>query len=220
MAQQTLDKPSLWQMMILPVTQFEKIKQNSVFVQPMITLSIVYLIGNWLAMLGVDVPVPQQTEGVWAEIITVSLTALTYLFALLKPVFITVLLAGIYALCAKVLKYPFSLQQLVSMNAHIWFIAGIGVVVNGAITALIGADMEHVQTVHTSLAGFIHSDGMTHVILEKTDLFSIWVTVLTAIGLSSVAGFSKNVAWIIALGGFLLHGMLSTLLYSLTQVVA
>lgn len=217
-AQSTLDKPSIWQMVMSPVTQLEKIKQHPVFAQPMVILSLVYLIGNWLAMLGINVPVPQQTEGVWAEIMIGVMVALTFLIALLKPIFITVVLAGIYALCAKVLKYPFSLQQLISMNIHIWIIAGMGVIVNGVITAIFGSDMEHVQHVHTSLAVFIDSEGIMAIILEQINFFSIWVFILSAIGLTVIVGFSKRVAWGIVLGVFMLQSLVSILVYNLAQM--
>src|SRR5690625_2670742 len=114
-------------------------------------------------------------------------------------------------------QVPF--QHFVAMNTHIWFIAGVGVIINGSISAIIGMEIDNVQQVHISLASLIQSEGMMHVALGKIEFFAIWVTVLTAIGLSSIAGFSKKSAWLIALSGFVLNGLPAMVWYNLSHVL-
>jgi|SRR5690625_195207 len=219
MEEPTQDQPALWQMVMSPHAQFKKMKQYPVFALPLVTLCIFYLMGTWFAMLGVNFQGIEQMEGISSKTVITLTTAFTFLFAFIKPVLITVLLAAIYYVCGKVMRTQVSFQHLVAMNTHIWIIAGIGVIINGIITAFIGMDIDNVQQIHTSIASLIQSEGMMHVVLEKIDFFAIWVTALTAIGLSAVAGFSKRSAWVIAVSVFMLDEIVAIVWYNLTHII-
>ena len=219
MEEPTQDQPTLWHMVMSPHAQFKKMRQYPVFALPMVTLCIFYLIGTWFAMLGVNFQDIEQIEGISSKTVITLTTAFTFLFAFVKPVLITVLLAAIYFGCGKVMKTQVPYQHFVAMNTHIWIIAGVGVIVNGIITAIIGTNIDNVQQVHISLASLIQSEGMMRVVLGKIEFFAIWVTVLTAIGLSAVADFSKKSAWLIALSGFVLNGLAAMVWYNLSHIL-
>src|SRR5690625_4192349 len=162
MEARTQNQPVLWQMFMSPHAQFNKMKQYPVFALPMVTLCIFYLIGTWFAMLGVNFQGIEQIEGISSKTVITLTTAFTFLFAFVKPILITVLLAAIYYVCGKVMKTQVPFQHLVAMNTHIWIIAGVGVIVNGIITAIIGTNIDNVQQVHISLASLIQI-GRAHV---------------------------------------------------------
>src|SRR5690625_4867513 len=175
MEEPTQDRPALWQMVMSPHAQFKKMKQYPVFALPLVTLCIFYLMGTWFAMLGVNFQGIEQMEGISSKTVITLTTAFTFLFAFIKPVLITVLLAAIYYVCVQAMRTYCSLQHLVVMNAHIRLIAATGVIINGIITAFIAMDIDTVQQIHTSIASLIQSEAMMHVVPDKIDFFAIWV---------------------------------------------
>ncbi|RYG72227.1 hypothetical protein EU245_11080 [Lentibacillus lipolyticus] len=81
-------------------------------------------------------------------------------------------------------KSTVTLKQLGSMNTYISFILAINVLVSGIAIFMIGGNPTVLFTNMETIINLI---------------FTIWIIVLTALGLERVAGFSKKLAWFAAI---------------------
>src|SRR5699024_11278806 len=148
------------------------------------------------------VPVDGESEAFFAVFAIIG----SAIAALFIPV-ITILIGSvIYLIVAKLLKSDVTFKQLFSMNTYIMIIGALSFIVNGLFVSLVGGNSE---IMFTSLAYFIHTDGMMTAILTNIEDFSIWSLILTALGLQIVANLSKTAACTVTLLFFYIGIVLS-----------
>ncbi|NKE07047.1 Yip1 family protein [Mesobacillus selenatarsenatis] len=194
-----IEKPSLIGMFWSPGEQFDRIRKNPKIWVPLILVSVLYVIGMMtLSMdasyLGLDGMSEEEAAMVLAfSKITVAITGI------LTPVFVVLISSAIYMIFTKIAGSDVTFKQLFSMNTHIMIIGAAGLLLNMLLRAVIGGNPE---IFITSLAGLMNSDKPG--VLGAIEVFSIWQSILTAIGLQRVAGLSKGWAWGIAIAFFLI----------------
>ncbi|WJV30837.1 YIP1 family protein [Rossellomorea sp. AcN35-11] len=111
------------------------------------------------------------------------------LSGLATPLFNILVTSVVFYVISKFIKKSVTFRQLFSMNTYVMMIGVIGLLLNSLI--LHTFDIDGIQTV-TSLASFGDSP-----MLSKIEVFAIWQTVLTGVGLYYVANFSKVQSWVI-----------------------
>ncbi|WP_226086788.1 Yip1 family protein [Mesobacillus sp. S13] len=196
-----IEKPSLIGMFWSPGEQFDRIRKNPKIWVPLILVSVLYVIGMYLmtlsmdaSYLGLDGMSEEEAAMVLAfSKITVAITGI------LTPVFVVLISSAIYMIFTKIAGSDVTFKQLFSMNTHIMIIGAAGLLLNMLLRAAIGGNPE---IFITSLAGLMNSDKPG--VLGSIEVFSIWQSILTAIGLHRVAGLSKGWAWGIAIAFFLI----------------
>ncbi|MFT9597083.1 Yip1 family protein [Mesobacillus sp.] len=196
-----IEKPSLIGMFWSPGEQFDRIRQNPRIWIPLILVSVLYAIGMYLMTLSMDASylgldgMSEEEAAMFLAIskITVAITGI------LTPVFVVLISSAIYMIFTKIAGSNVTFKQLFSMNTHIMIIGAAGLLLNMLLRASIGGNPE---IFITSLAGLVNSDKPG--VLGSIEVFSIWQTILTAIGLHRVAGLSKGWAWGIAIVFFLI----------------
>lgn len=213
------DRPSLLHMITQPIKQLERVKQQPVFGQALVTVIIFYLLGNWLSTLGTEIQVVEEIEGIPEEVVIIIMTVTTFLSALLQPILSVIILSFIYFLCAKVMKRHIAFQQLISLNTHVFVISALGVVINGILIAIFGGDIEQSKHMYTSMGALVHTEGMGSILLGNIELFLIWQTIVSAIGLHIVVGFSKRTSWVVAIGVYVLNISVTLLWHYVTQLL-
>ncbi|MCD4838990.1 YIP1 family protein [Neobacillus sedimentimangrovi] len=195
------ENPSLIGMFTSPGEQFERIKGNPKIWVPLLIVSILYGIGSTLMGLSMDVGtlidqgVPEDQAEFLIGFTKIS-TAITGIFI---PIIGVLISSAIYLLVAKIAGVSVTFKQLFSMNTFIMVISGLGLVLNMAIIYLINGNPE---IFITSLAGVFNQEKTG--LLSSIEIFGIWSTILTAIGLHKTANFSKGLAWTIAIIFFLI----------------
>lgn len=200
MEQKTVKKPSLFGIIWSPVEQFEKIRNRPRIWIPLLIVSALYVIGTYFSisqldyteLLGDAVPAEQLDMAVMVGMITGMIASL------FTPILSILISSAIFMLIAKIAASDVSFKQLFSMNTYISLIGALGLVLNGLIGMAIGKSFE---LSITSLAGVM---GSQNAVLGAIELFTIWGTILTAIGLHKVAGLSKGLAWTVTIVFFLI----------------
>ncbi|MGM9923188.1 MAG: Yip1 family protein [Bacillus sp. (in: firmicutes)] len=200
MEQKTVEKPSLFGIIWSPVEQFEKIRNRPRIWIPLLIVSALYVIGTYFSisqldyteLLGDAVPAEQLDMAVMVGMITGMIASL------FTPILSILISSAIFMLIAKIAASDVSFKQLFSMNTYISLIGALGLVLNGLIGMAIGKSFE---LSITSLAGVM---GSQNAVLGAIELFTIWGTILTAIGLHKVAGLSKGLAWTVTIVFFLI----------------
>ena len=196
-----VEKPSLLGIIWSPTEQFERIRERPAIWGALAIITLLFIIGMWLQSLGVEVP---EIEGLTEEQL-----ALTEVFAtvgiiiggLFTPVITILISSFIYWIVAKIAQSDVSFKQLFSMTTYITVIAALSLLVNGALNAIIGGGTE---IVFTSLGWVVNAEGAIGAFFNNIEVFSIWGVILTALGLHKVAGFSKGLAWTIAIVFFVI----------------
>ncbi|MGM8212175.1 Yip1 family protein [Virgibacillus sp. W0430] len=192
--------PSLLGMITSPTEQFERIKERPKIWGAMIIVTILFIIGTWLTTLGVDMSM--EMEGMDAESLAMIQTFAavgSVIGGLFIPIFTVLISSFIYWVIAKIAKSEVTFKQLFSMNTYILIISAISLLINGAIMAAVGVEIEDQNIMFTSLGSLVSADGVLGAVLNSFEVFSIWVVILSAIGLNKVAGLSKGLAWTIAI---------------------
>lgn len=206
------ENPSLIGMFINPGEQFARIRQNPKTWLPLLLICILYGVGMALMALSMDIStlIDQGIPEDQAELI-LGITKITVgVTGIITPIISILVSSAIYLLIAKIAGSSVSFKQLFSMNTFIMFVGAIGLLLNMAIRYGIGGNPE---VYLTSLAGVLNLDKPG--VLGSIEVFGIWTTILTAIGLHKTAGFSKGMAWTVAIIFFLItigFGLIGTLL--------
>ena len=190
-------KPSLFGIILSPTEQFERIKQRPAIWGAMIIVTIITVIGSWLLSLGIELP-EEVRELPGVEAVTKGGIIFTGLFT---PILGVLISSFIYWIIIKIARTEATFQQLFSMNTHIMLISAISTLINGALTAVLGGDGE---TFFTSLGSLINVEGAAAEIFNSLEVFSIWVVILSAIGLHKVGELSKGLAWTISIAFFVI----------------
>jgi len=201
-------KPSLIGMISSPGEQFERIKVRPIIWGAMIIITLMYVIGMWLQSIGMEIP---GLEGLTAEETAMfeTITSITMVItAVFIPIFSILVSSAILMLIAKIARSEVTFKQLFSMNTYIMFIGAIGVVLNGIFIALLGGNAE---MMYTSLGSLVDAEGAIAGLLDSLEVFTIWSTILSAIGMQKVANFSKGLAWTIAIVIFAIGALFAIL---------
>ncbi len=196
-----VQKPSIIGIITSPVEQFERMKQRPVIWGALLTVLILSMIGGWLMALGAEVP---EIEGLEAETqagVTTFTKAMILVGSVVGLLFAILIYSAIYMLIAKIAQSEVTFKQLFSMNTYIMVISALSVLLNGIIIAVIGGDPEAMPT---SLGSLISTEGAMAGFWDRIEVFSIWVIILSALGLQKVAGFSKALAWTVAIAFFVI----------------
>ncbi|NRD78617.1 YIP1 family protein [Bacillus sp. BRMEA1] len=195
------ENPSLLGMFMNPSEQFQRIKEKPKIWVPLIIVSSLYAIGMALMAFSMDASVfiksgvSKDQAGVFLGFMKVTVVVL----GIFSPIIIVLITSAIHLLIAKFTSSSVSFKQLFSMNTFILMISAIGLILNMAIRQAIGGNPEIYLT---SLAGLLNQDKSGY--LGSIEVFRIWSTILTAIGLHRTAQFSKGLAWTIAIVFFLI----------------
>ncbi|MGJ7910386.1 Yip1 family protein [Neobacillus sp. LXY-1] len=196
------ESPRLFGMFASPGTQFERIRRKPKFWVPLIVVSVLYAVGMGLMAASMDVStlIDQGVPKDQAEMV-LGITKITMaVTGILTPVFGILISTVIQLIIAKIASSPVTFKQLFSMNAFISIIGAVGLLLNMAIKFGIGGNP---QIYITSVAGLLNLDKPG--VLGSLEVFGIWSTILTAIGLNRTAEFSKGLAWTIAIVMFLIQ---------------
>ncbi|MFZ7944222.1 MULTISPECIES: Yip1 family protein [Bacillaceae] len=205
------ENPSLLGMFTSPGQQFERIKQNPKIWVPLIIITLIYTVGTTLMALSMDVEtlIGQGIPEDQVNLILGFTKIMMAVMGLFIPIFGVLISSVIQLIIAKIANAAVTFKQLFSMNTYIMIIGAIGVLLNMAIRFGIGGNPE---IYITSLAGLLDSEKAG--VLGSIEVFGIWGVILTALGLHKTAGFSKGLAWTIAIVFFLIQigfGLIGTL---------
>ncbi|MED3623157.1 YIP1 family protein [Bacillus thermocopriae] len=211
------ENPSLLGMFTSPGEQFERIKVNPKIWMPLLIVSILYGIGSTLMALSMDVGtlIDQGVPEDQAEFLLGFTKITTSITGFFTPIIGVLISSAIYLLVAKIAGASVTFKQLFSMNTFIMVISGIGLVLNMAIIYLINGNPD---IFITSLAGVFNQEKTG--LLSSLEIFGIWSTILTAIGLHKTANFSKGLAWTIAIIFFLISlgfGLIGSMFNGIAQ---
>ncbi|MFH7818394.1 YknW family membrane protein [Neobacillus thermocopriae] len=211
------ENPSLLGMFTSPGEQFERIKVNPKIWMPLLIVSILYGIGSTLMALSMDVGtlIDQGVPEDQAEFLLGFTKITTSITGFFTPIIGVLISSAIYLLVAKIAGASVTFKQLFSMNTFIMVISGIGLVLNMAIIYLINGNPD---IFITSLAGVFNQEKTG--LLSSIEIFGIWSTILTAIGLHKTANFSKGLAWTIAIIFFLISlgfGLIGSMFNGIAQ---
>lgn len=193
--QEQIKGPSLFGMITSPVEQFERIKSKPKIWVPMLLITLLFLIGTYFLSLSLDIN--ELIGSGQVEIVKMVTLVTMVITGVLSPVISVLISSAVLLAVAKIANSEVSFKQIFSMKTFIYLITAIGLFLNGLIRLLIGGNPE---VYVTSLAGLLNSDSK---ILGVFEVFTIWATVLMAIGLNKVANLSKGVAVTIAIIFFL-----------------
>ncbi|MED4401777.1 Yip1 family protein [Metabacillus fastidiosus] len=198
-------KPSLFGMIFSPSEQFERMREKPVILVPLIIVLITGLIMSVLVGLNVINYLPPMDDlGMSAEdlqmfqTITIASTAAITFFSV--PVILLVMTL-IYFAIAKIMKIEVTFKKMLSLNIFTAFIGLVGQVINLLIMAAIKGDPEVMLTSLNSLVG---ATGALGAVLSTFEIFSIWSSILLALGLHKVIGFSKKASWTIVIVFFII----------------
>lgn len=197
--QEQIKGPSLFGMITSPVEQFERIKSKPKIWVPLLLITLLFLIGTYFLSLSLDINelIGEEVPSGQVEIVKMVTLVTMVITGVLSPVISVLISSAVLLAVAKIANSEVSFKQIFSMKTFIYLITAIGLFLNGLIRLLIGGNPE---VYVTSLAGLLNSDSK---ILGVFEVFTIWATVLMAIGLNKVANLSKGVAVTIAIIFFL-----------------
>ncbi|MFC0524434.1 Yip1 family protein [Pontibacillus salicampi] len=195
---QNSGKPSLFGMVLNPGEQFEKVKSNPKVWVPLMFVTLLFTIGMSLMAMSLDAEtiqgqqagaVPAEQEEMLMMIAKVTM-AITGIF--IAP-FTALIYTVIYLIVAKIAGSPAGFKKLFSMITYTLVISGFGLILNSLLMMAFGGnEMVH----YTSLAGLL---GQGSGIMNGIEIFAIWQTILTAIGLQKVGEMSKGLSWTAAI---------------------
>ncbi|OCA83075.1 hypothetical protein A8F94_18235 [Bacillus sp. FJAT-27225] len=198
--------PSLIGIITSPVETFERIRKKPKIWVPLLIVTVIEVLAMWLMgrlLKPSDLAgqgIPDQDLGMAVEFTKYTMIG----SGAITPILTVLVSSAIYLAIAKIAGSPVSFKQLFSMNTYLVFVTSIGHLLNMIIGNLIGTSYDtHV----TSLAGLLGKDGAG--VLAAIEVFTIWSTILTAIGLHKVAGLSKWLSWTVAIIFFLLGILLA-----------
>lgn len=192
----TVQKPSLFGMILNPTEQFEKIKERPLIWGAMVIVTILTVIGTWLMSLGIEIPA--EVEELVEEVPGLEVISQVGMIigGIITPILGVLITSFIYWIIIKIARSEATFKQLFSMNTYIMLISAFSALVNGALLAFIGGDGE---IIFTSLGSLMPVEGAMAGLFNNLEVFTIWSLILSAIGLHKVADLSKGLAWTISI---------------------
>ncbi|MCA0987651.1 YIP1 family protein [Guptibacillus algicola] len=196
--------PSILGMIFSPGEQFERIRTKPKVWLPLLIVLIASLVAGWLMVMSPDFEATMNEGMNGAENMGGALIFIKVFTALsigISPIFGVLIGSFIYWLISKATPSEVTFKQLFSMNLFITFISAIGLVLNGLLMALLGGEP---GTMYTSIGSLMSAEGASAGVWNSLEIFNIWATILTIIGLRITAGWPKALAWIIPIVFFLI----------------
>ncbi|WP_059172449.1 Yip1 family protein [Bacillus sp. FJAT-27445] len=193
--------PSLIGIFTSPGEQFERIRANPKIWVPLLIVAVVNVVGMGLMAMMMDAGtlikqgVPEENAERFLGYTRIAMVAT----GVITPAIGALISSAIMIAIAKIANAQVTFRQLFSMNMYITFVTAVGHLLNMAVGSLIGT---HAETHVTSLGGLLGKDESG--VLGAIELFAIWATVLTGIGLYKTARFPKGLAWGVAIVFFLI----------------
>ncbi|WP_270181482.1 Yip1 family protein [Alkalihalobacillus sp. CinArs1] len=200
--------PSILGMIFSPGEQFERIREKPKVWVPLLIVVLASLFAGWLMVMSPDFEQEMMAgnmngaegmEGMEGMLTFIKIS--TAISIGLSPIFGVLIGSFIYWLISKATPSEVTFKQLFSMNLFITFVGTIGLLLNGSLMALLGGSID---SMYTSIGSLVNADGAAGGILNGFEIFGIWTTILTAIGLRITAGWPKALAWIIPIIFFLI----------------
>lgn len=211
--------PSILGMVFSPGEQFERIREKPKVWIPLLIVVLGSLVAGWLMVMSPDFEATMNQGMNGAENMGGALIFIKVFTALsvgISPIFGVLIGSFIYWLISKATPSEVTFKQLFSMNLFITFVTTIGLLLNGLLMALLGGEP---GTMYTSIGSFMNLEGGTAGVLNSLEIFNIWTTILTVIGLRITAGWPKALAWIIPIVFFLIgigFAAIGTMMNSMT----
>ncbi|MEI3613370.1 Yip1 family protein [Pseudogracilibacillus sp. SO30301A] len=197
--QPKLEKPSLFGMIMNPREQFERIRENPKIIVALIIVTILSIVGLLLMMSGMDFMDDSASAGMSEEemmMVAMFIQIGFVIVGVFTPVITLLISSVVHIIIAKIVRSEVTFKQLFSMNTYIFIISAISMIVNGIVFMAIGGDPEKM---FTSLNSIIGAEGILGAVFNSIEVFSIWVLIITALGLQIVARFSKGLSWTIVI---------------------
>lgn len=216
---QEVENPSLIGMINQPKEQFRRIKANPKILFPLIIITILTIVAALLTISSMEPDLEGLQEFSEGELLVIEIMTniATVITSMIAPALVILISAAIYFIIAKASGKNVSFKQMFSLITHITFISTIGSLLNGILAFIFSGNLTEMS--YTSLNVFFAADGAAGVLLGSIEVFSIWVIILTAIGLQKVANFTKTLAWSVVIGINILLVFLAILLVMLEQAL-
>ncbi|TDL80089.1 Yip1 family protein [Peribacillus frigoritolerans] len=199
-------KPSLFGMIMNPGEQFDRIRQKPKVLVGFLLVTLMVLIGTFLSFVNA----PELTGDLTSEeaaMVGTIMGAVSIVVGGIGSIIVLIIMAAITLAFTKMVGSAVKFKQILSMTIYIAFVTSIGTLLNGLIAFLVKE--ENYINPYTSLNSIVGAEGGLGGLLMTFEVFTIWGTVLTAIGLQRVAGLSKAAAWTIAIIFFVIGAVLA-----------
>ncbi len=187
--------PSLWGILWNPSEHFARIKEKPKIWGPLLMIILVFSIG----MIIVTTNTGSENEGLPEELAPFLVIG-SIIAGVIVPIVTAFIGTLVYLLIARLARSNVSFRQLFSMNVYLLILTALGMIVNGIGMVITGSS----TTTFTSLTTLIPADGALKAVFDNIEVFSIWSVILSAIGLQKVASFSKELAWGVSIGFYML----------------
>ncbi|MDR6227021.1 YIP1 family protein [Desmospora profundinema] len=198
-------KPSFLGMIWEPGQQFERIREQPRIVVPLLVVVVLMVVLS-VAMVEPTMELPEHQAGI-DQLGEDAYRSMTYVGASIGMMFIVPLLILIstllHWLLTLLLQGRATFAQLFSFNTYLSIFGILSMAVYAVYLWTVGVG-EHGDVYPTSLAAFIPAEGFLKGLLSGIEVFSIWQLIVTALGLSAIAGVSRGKGWVAALIPFLL----------------
>ncbi|WP_396234323.1 Yip1 family protein [Caldifermentibacillus hisashii] len=187
--------PSLWGILWSPSEHFARIKEKPKIWGPLLMIILVFSIGMIIVTTNTESGTEDLPEELAPFLVIGSIIA-----GVIVPIVTAFIGTLVYLLIARLARSNVSFRQLFSMNVYLLIITALGMIVNGIGMVITGSS----TTTFTSLTTLIPADGALKAVFDNIEVFSIWSVILSAIGLQNVASFSKELAWGVSIGFYML----------------
>lgn len=201
-------KPSIFGMIFSPNEQFERIRERPVVLVPLliilgIAIVMAILVGQAVmnyAPSAEELGLAEEEVKAMESLIMGGAIATTFL-AIPFGLLISTL---IYFAIAKIAKSQVTFKQMFSLSIFVGFIGVLGQLINSIVMMALNTNPDETLFMPTSLNGLVNATGALGGVLSAIEIFSIWGTILLALGLHKVAGLSKKASWIIVIVFFII----------------
>lgn len=203
-----LEKPRLLGIITNPKETLNRIRENPKVLVPLLVVMFLTALATFIGFgtvdfvaLGIEQGMSQQEAEMFSGFMSISFIA----GGLIVPP-ITILIATLISLAiTKIAGTGAKFKQLFSFSTFAFFISSIGGLLNAIIAYFVGVNVEMAS--FTSLNGVIGAEGSLGGLLSYLELFTIWGTVISAMGLERVGGLSKKAAWTVAIIFFVIGAL-------------
>ncbi|WLR43236.1 Yip1 family protein [Bacillus carboniphilus] len=191
-------KPSLFGVFTSPGLQFERLRERPTVWVPLLVLIILWALDGFLRAISYDYE-PELIEGVTLEQAKFWGMIGGTGGALIAVPIGSLISAVIVLIIAKIAQKKPTFKQLYSFALYASVVGIVGALLNSILFYILGFSISEKTPELTSLGSLIESEGALQGFLNSIELFTIWSTVIFAIGLEKVVGLSKRSAWIISI---------------------
>lgn len=202
------EKPKLLGIITNPKETFDRIKENPKVLIPLIVVMILSAISSYFGMMALDLNSLEMEESLPEEGMEMA-GAFLGIGAIIAGLIMTpigILIAALITLAiTKIAGTGAKFKQLYSYSTFIFFVSAIGELLNAIIAYFTGVNADMIK--FTSLNSLIGAEGGLGGLLSYLEVFMIWATVLSAMGLERVGGLSKKAAWIVTVVFFIIGAL-------------